>query len=52
MARISGVVIALNEAHQLHYALSTLVPWCDEVIVVDQHSEDETARIAEDTSPA
>ena len=48
MARISGVVIALNEAHQLHYALSTLVPWCDEVIVVDQHSEDDTARIAEE----
>lgn len=47
MARISGVVIALNEAHQLHYALGTLLPWCDEVIVVDQHSEDETAAIAE-----
>ena len=48
MARISGVVIALNEAPQLHYALSTLLPWCDEVIVVDQHSEDETASIAQD----
>jgi len=48
VARISGVVIALNEAHQLHYALSTLMPWCDEVIVVDQHSEDDTARIAAD----
>jgi glycosyltransferase involved in cell wall biosynthesis len=48
VARISGVVIALNEAHQLHYALSTLTPWCDEVIVVDQHSEDATARIAEE----
>lgn len=47
MARISGVIIALNEAHQLHYAISTLTPWCDEVIVVDQHSEDETASIAE-----
>ena len=47
MTKISGVVIALNEAHQLHYALSTLLPWCDEVIVVDQHSEDDTATIAE-----
>jgi glycosyltransferase involved in cell wall biosynthesis len=47
VARISGVVIALNEAEQLHYALGTLLPWCDEVIVVDQHSEDETASIAE-----
>ena len=48
MAKISGVVIALNEAHQLHYALGTLLPWCDEVIVVDQHSEDDTAKIAEE----
>jgi glycosyltransferase involved in cell wall biosynthesis len=48
VARISGVVIALNEEHQLHYALSTLLPWCDEVIVVDQHSEDATASIAAD----
>ena len=47
MAKISGVVIALNEEHQLHYALGTLLPWCDEVIVVDQHSEDETAALAE-----
>jgi glycosyltransferase involved in cell wall biosynthesis len=46
MATISGVVIALNEAHQLHYALGTLLPWCDEVVVVDQHSEDDTASIA------
>ncbi|MFV2061994.1 MAG: glycosyltransferase family 2 protein [Chloroflexota bacterium] len=41
------MIIALNEAHQLHFALGTLLPWCDEVIVVDQHSEDETASIAE-----
>jgi glycosyltransferase involved in cell wall biosynthesis len=47
VATISAVVIALNEGHQLHYALSTLLPWCDEVIVVDQHSEDDTAAIAE-----
>jgi glycosyltransferase involved in cell wall biosynthesis len=47
VATISGVVIALNEGHQLHYALATLLPWCDEVIVVDQHSEDDTAAIAE-----
>jgi len=47
VARISGVVIALDEAHQIRYALGTLLPWCDEVIVVDQHSEDDTAAIAE-----
>jgi glycosyltransferase involved in cell wall biosynthesis len=48
VAKISGVVIALNEEHQLHYALRTLTPWCDEVIVVDQHSEDATASVAAD----
>ena len=48
MARISGVVITLNEAHQVHYALGTLLPWCDEVIVVDQDSDDDTARIAQE----
>jgi glycosyltransferase involved in cell wall biosynthesis len=48
MATISGVVIALNEERQLHYALATLIPWCDEVIVVDQHSEDATAAIAQE----
>lgn len=48
MARISGVVIALNEERQLHYALATLSKWCDELIVVDQHSEDATAKIAAD----
>jgi glycosyltransferase involved in cell wall biosynthesis len=46
MARISGVMITLNEAHQVHFALGTLVPWCDEVVVVDQHSDDGTAEIA------
>jgi glycosyltransferase involved in cell wall biosynthesis len=46
MARISGVMITLDEAHQVHYALGTLMPWCDEVIVVDQHSADGTADIA------
>ena len=46
MARISGVMITLNEAHQVHYALGTLLPWCDEVVVVDQHSDDGTADIA------
>jgi glycosyltransferase involved in cell wall biosynthesis len=46
MARISGVVIALNEADQIHYALGTLLPWCDEVVVVDQRSDDDTAAIA------
>lgn len=46
MARISGVMITLNEAHQVHWALGTLAGWCDEIILVDQHSDDATAEIA------
>jgi glycosyltransferase involved in cell wall biosynthesis len=45
-ARISGVVNTLDEAHNIRYALGTLLPWCDDVVVVDQHSSDGTPRIA------
>ncbi|CAN5725635.1 N/A [soil metagenome] len=44
--RIAGVVNTLNEAHNIRYALSTLLPWCDDVVVVDQNSTDGTAEIA------
>ena len=43
--RISALVNTLNEAHNIRFALGTLLPWCDEVIVVDQGSEDGTAEI-------
>jgi glycosyltransferase involved in cell wall biosynthesis len=46
MIRISGVVNTFNEAHNIRAALGSLLPWCDEVIVVDQHSPDGTADIA------
>ncbi len=46
MARISGVLVTLNEAHNIRYALGSLASWCDELIVVDQHSDDGTADIA------
>jgi glycosyltransferase involved in cell wall biosynthesis len=46
MARISGMINTLNEADNIRQALGSLLPWCDEVIVVDQHSEDGTAEIA------
>ncbi len=46
MVRISGVIVARDEAHQIRYALGSLMGWCDEVIVVDQESDDETAVIA------
>jgi glycosyltransferase involved in cell wall biosynthesis len=46
MARISGVINTFNEADNIRFAAGSLLPWCDEVIVVDQHSEDGTAAIA------
>jgi glycosyltransferase involved in cell wall biosynthesis len=39
-------MVVLNEAANIRFSLGSLLPWCDEVIVVDQHSEDGTAAIA------
>jgi glycosyltransferase involved in cell wall biosynthesis len=44
--RIAGVVNTLNEAHNIRYALGTLLSWCDDVVVVDQHSTDGTPEVA------
>lgn len=46
MARIAGVVNTLDEAHNIRFCLGTLLPWCDDVVVVDQHSRDGTPEIA------
>ena len=45
-ARVSAVVNTLNEAHNIDYCLRSLRPWCDELIVVDMHSDDATQDIA------
>ena len=44
---ISGLIHTLNEEDHLRYALGSLRPWVDEVVVVDMHSDDRTAEIAE-----
>ena len=44
--RISGIVNTRNEAQNIRYAVSSLTTWCDEVIVMDQESTDDTAAIA------
>ncbi len=44
--RISVIINTLNEEKNLSYALRSVVPWADEIIVVDMHSEDRTAAIA------
>ena len=45
--RISGLVNTLNEADNIRFAVASLRPFCDEVVVVDQGSEDGTAEIAQ-----
>jgi (heptosyl)LPS beta-1,4-glucosyltransferase len=44
--RISAVINTLNEELNLPYALRSLRPWVDEIVVVDMHSEDRTVEIA------
>jgi glycosyltransferase involved in cell wall biosynthesis len=44
--RISVVVNTLNEESRLAWALGSVRPWADEIIVVDMQSEDRTAEIA------
>ncbi|MBU3725062.1 MAG: glycosyltransferase family 2 protein [Burkholderiaceae bacterium] len=44
--RLSAILITKNEAHQLTDCLSTL-DFCDEIIVVDHGSTDDTAAIAQ-----
>lgn len=46
MADISAVVLTKNEEENIRYCLDSL-KWCDEIIVVDSGSEDETVEICE-----
>lgn len=47
MTPITGVVITLNEERQIADCIRSLLRVCDEVIVVDSLSQDDTVRIAE-----
>jgi glycosyltransferase involved in cell wall biosynthesis len=44
--KISGLINTWNEAETIRYAVESLKWWCDEVLVVDQQSSDDTQRIA------
>ena len=46
MAKVSAYIIAYNEAEKIAAAVNSVL-WADEVIVVDSHSTDATASIAE-----
>ncbi|GHC29163.1 glycosyltransferase family 2 protein [Aidingimonas halophila] len=47
MVNITGVVITLNEADNIMACLQSLSHVCDELIVVDSGSNDETCKLAE-----
>ena len=47
MARTISVIInTLNEEKNLPFALRSVRPWADEIIVVDMHSQDRTVEVA------
>ena len=46
MPPISAVVIALNEAHRIGAAVSSVRPWVSEVLVLDGGSGDRTVEVA------
>lgn len=43
--KVSGVITSFNEAHNIAECIESL-EWCDEIIVVDSFSTDETPEIA------
>jgi glycosyltransferase involved in cell wall biosynthesis len=45
--RISAVFNTFNEEKRLRFALRSVKPWVDEIVVVDMHSSDATRTIAE-----
>lgn len=47
MAKITGIITTLNEEKNIKEAIISLSQICDEVIVVDSHSTDQTVSIAQ-----
>lgn len=45
--QITGIIITLNEADNVTACVQSLQRICDEIIVVDSMSEDETVELAE-----
>lgn len=46
MSKVSAYIIAYNQASKIREAVNSVL-WADEVVLVDSHSTDDTARIAE-----
>ncbi|UCD90625.1 MAG: glycosyltransferase family 2 protein [Desulfobacterales bacterium] len=46
MSAISGLIITFNEENNIHACIDSLRPVCDEIVVVDSYSIDNTVEIA------
>jgi glycosyltransferase involved in cell wall biosynthesis len=46
MHSISGLIITFNEENNIHACIDSLRPVCDEIIVVDSYSNDNTVEVA------
>lgn len=46
MTLITGVINTYQEAGNIRTSIASLRGWCDEIVVVDQHSTDGTREIA------
>ena len=51
MPRVSVIIPALNEAENLAHVLPEIPPWVHEVVLVDDHSTDDTAAVARTLLP-
>jgi len=51
MEKISGVVITYNEENRIEDCLKSLLPFCDEIVLVDSFSTDQTLEIASKYKP-
>ncbi|HNF32661.1 MAG TPA: glycosyltransferase, partial [Bacteroidia bacterium] len=45
MVKISGVIITFNEEKKIEQCLKSLLPVCDEIVVLDSLSTDKTEEI-------
>ncbi len=46
MIKISGLIITFNEEHNIERCIKSMLPVCDEIIVIDSGSTDNTVSIA------
>ena len=46
MIQVSGVIITFNEERNIERCIKSMIPICDEILVVDSGSKDRTVEIA------